>query len=338
MMLIRSVPADLLYICGELLTGKSIPVLVGIARLPIGQGLAWIMVTIGAVAGTLFSSYAAHKGGGLSLLSFGNRFVQLAFSLGLSVSLLLSLAGHIHPERGCSVVVIPVFCSVVQSLPQRHSTAFVSLALSAAVFYLCVLAGEAEQAPPVFRGRPARVAAASPGATLSIGEAIARAFQLFVLGFYACIQHAPTQVYFSRCGAGEEPAYATHHHARHAPYCLFVGLFSAWVRVCVWSGVCFMQDQLLHAMLENDPARADGWAWACCVAYMTALLYSACWTATQLREQVLPRFFIESEAGKLKVAVAVVALAALHRQRSPEVVFYATDALTLTSILVTLVS
>ena len=336
-MLVKSVPADVLYICAELITGKSIPVIVGIARLPIGQGLAWIMVTIGAVAGTLFSSYAAHKGGGMSCLCFGNRLVQLAYSLGLSVSLLLSLAGHIHPERGGSLVVIPVFGSVVQSLPQRHSTAFVSLALSGAVFYLCILAGEAEQAAPVFNGLAAmRRGASTAGATLTVGEVVGRAFQLFVLGFYACIQHAPTQVYF-RCG-GEEPAYASHHHARNAPYCLFVGLFSAWIRVCLWSGVCFMQDQLLHAMLENNAARSDAWAWACCVLYMTALLYSACWTATQLREQILPRFRVDSEVGKLKVVVFVVALAALFRQRSPEILFYTTDALTVASVVATLAS
>jgi hypothetical protein len=68
--MIKSVPPDLLYLCAELVTGKSVPVLVGITRLPIGQALAWAMVTLGAVAGTLFSVYASRRASGIALLGF----------------------------------------------------------------------------------------------------------------------------------------------------------------------------------------------------------------------------------------------------------------------------
>jgi hypothetical protein len=158
-----------------------------------------------------------------------------------------------------------------------------------------------------------------------LGEVIARALQLFTLAFYACVQHAPTQVYFrtdetSAC----DPAYASHHHARHAPYSLFIGLTAAWVRVLVWSAVCFMPDNALHALLEGDYSRNG---WACIILYMTALLYSACWTATQAREQVLP-YFCASDVTRLKLLVAAVTLATVLRQCSPDVTFYTADALT----------
>jgi hypothetical protein len=333
--MIKSVPPDLLYLCAELVTGKSVPVLVGITRLPIGQALAWAMVTLGAVAGTLFSVYASRRASGVALLGFGNRLLQLGFSLALSVSLLLSLASGIHPQRGPALAVIPVFFSLVHSLPQRHSTGLVSLVLGLLVLYVCTLAGEAELAerlPDIIRARRAHLVAPSPPAAslappsgLTLGEVIARALQLFTLSFYACVQHAPTQVYFrtdetSAC----DPAYASHHHARHAPYSLFIGLTAAWVRVLVWSAVCFMPDNALHALLEGDYSRNE---WACIILYMTALLYSACWTATQAREQVLPYFCVATEAGRLKALVCIVALAALYRQRSPDAMFYATDAL-----------
>jgi hypothetical protein len=334
--MIKSVPPDLLYLCAELVTGKSVPVLVGITRLPIGQALAWAMVTLGAVAGTLFSVYASRRASGVALLGFGNRLLQLGFSLALSVSLLLSLAGGIHPQRGPALAVIPVFFSLVHSLPQRHSTGLVSLVLGLLVLYVCTLAGEAELAerlPDIIRARRAHLVAPSPPATaslappsgLTLGEVIARALQLFALAFYACVQHAPTQVYFrtdetSAC----DPAYASHHHARHAPYSLFIGLTAAWVRVLVWSAVCFMPDNALHALLEGDYSRNG---WACIILYMTALLYSACWTATQAREQVLP-YFCASDVTRLKLLVAAVTLATVLRQCSPDVTFYTADALT----------
>jgi hypothetical protein len=230
--MLRYVPWDVLYSGGELLTGKSIPVLVAIAVLPIGQALGWAVVTLGAVTGTLFSVYAAHKGGGasLSLLSSGNRLLQLCFSLGLTLSLLLSLANGIHPGRGASLTVIPAFCLATLTLPQRPSTALVSAGLCVLVFYMCILTDAGHMTPVV----PAK-GAPKPAATLSLGEAIQRASQLFVLAFYACVQHAPTQVYFDLRGL--KPAYASHHHATYAGYTLLIGLITGWIRVCVFTAV-----------------------------------------------------------------------------------------------------
>jgi hypothetical protein len=112
-------------------------------------------------------------------------------------------------------------------------------------------------------------------------------------------------------------------------------MLSAWLRVCVWSSVCFFQDNNFHAILENDHERG-AWDWVCCSGYMTCLLYSACWTATQIREQVLPRFRIESASAKLKLLACVLALAALFRQRDPSVMFMAVNVLTGLSLLTTL--
>jgi len=83
----------------------------------------------------------------------------------------------------------------------------------------------------------------------------------------------------------------------------------------------FLQENTLHAILENDDSRG-GWDWFCCSAYMTALLYSACWTATQVREQVVPRFcLVESTSIKLRLLVVVFAVSALFRQRDYQVCF-----------------
>lgn len=344
--MIGAVPGDILFLCAELMTGKSIPVLVGITRLPVGQGLAWLMVCLGALVGTCFSLLVTRETRTLSLLSFANRLLQLCFSLGLSVSMLLSLAASMHAERGVSLTVIPVFCLLIQPLPQRHSTALVSFLLCGVTFYVCGIMGAIDGRDAAFRPaalsrraslsavpslQPIHSAASVPDTVaLTVAQVILRALQLFFLGLYASIQHAPTQLYFDTTGVAR-PVYASHHHANHTAYSLFVGMISAWLRVCVWSAVCFFQDNPLHAMLEGSN-RSDTASWPCCIVYMTALLYSACWTVTQIREQVLPRFFSiggeDSHAG-LHWLVFVVALATLFRQRDPEVMFVVTNALTL---------
>lgn len=339
--MISAVPADILYVCAELMTGKSIPVLVGLTRLPVGQGLAWLMVCIGALVGTGFSLLVARETRTLSLLSFANRLLQLCYSLGLSVSMLLSIARAVHAERGVALAVIPVFCLLVQPLPQRHSTALVSFLLCGVTFYVCAIMAAVDDRSAAFR--PAalsrRVPPLQPVASpvmgpdtvaLTVTQVILRALQLFLLGLYASIQHAPTQLYFDTVGGGR-PVYASHHHANHTPYFVFVGMISAWIRVCVWSGVCFFQDNPLHAMLENS-VRSDTASWPCCIVYMTALLYSACWTATQIREQVLPRFF-DVGGGGLHWLVIVVALATLFRQRDPDAMFATTNMFTLLAVL-----
>ena len=180
---------------------------------------------------------------------------------------------------------------------------------------------------------------------LTLQEIVLRSLQLFLLGAYACIQHAPTQVFFDArhvqgdwggdgwdCGRGR-PSYASLHHANHAGYSFFLGLVCAWLRVCAWSPVCFSQENFLHLMLEGD--RRGDWDWLCCAAYSLTLLYSACWTANQLREQILPRFLgaDSDEPARLKAAVLVFALAALFRQRSPSLMFGITHALTAASVL-----
>lgn len=369
--MLRSVPLDVLYLCAELVTGKSIPVLVGITRLPVGQGLAWLSVSAGAIAGTCFSVWAARQTQSLALLSFLNRCLQLVYSLGLSVSLLLSLARGVHIEHGAALVLIPAFCLAWQPLPQRHSTALVAFLLSWGVFYLCAIMSAVDAGIPttahtleeamhhsrlrhtpsqerLFIGRAPGEAPPAASVALTLQEIVLRSLQLFLLGAYACIQHAPTQVYFDArhvqgdwggegwdCGRGR-PTYASLHHANHAAYSFFLGLVSAWLRVCAWSPICFSQENFLHLMLEGDHRRGD-WDWLCCAAYSVALLYSACWTATQLREQVLPRFVSgpasEEPHVQLKATVLIFALAALYRQRDPGLMFGLTHALTAVSVL-----
>ena len=191
---------DVLYICAELVTGKSIPVLVGITRLPVDQFLAWLMLFFGAVFGTLFSVYSSRAVAGMTLLGFTNRMVQLGFSLCLSLSMLLSVSKGIHAGRGVVLCLIPAFCIVAQNLPQRDSTALLSFALCCVLFYASMIT-----APTVIvmDGQPWPATSGEKTHGISV---VSRSLQLFLLAFYACIQHAPTQVLVRSCNIGRHSA------------------------------------------------------------------------------------------------------------------------------------
>jgi hypothetical protein len=63
---------------------------------------------------------------------------------------------------------------------------------------------------------------------------------------------------------------------------------------------------------------------------MTALLYSACWTATQIREQVGGH-----STAFLKVVALILGLAAIYRQRDGQAAFLATGCLSLVALATT---
>jgi len=333
---------DVFVISSDLTTGKSIPVLVGIVRLPIDRFLAGVMLLMGAVAGTLFSHYTSRLARGLHVLAHVNRLIQLFFALFLSLSLLLSLSRGIHYGRGVILSLIPAFCVVSQTLPQRSSTPCVAFLISLVAYWFCMTI-------PILVNNQASVdyttVAVQPTTILhglsqesldaeaaTLWDILLRALQIFALAFYACVQHAPTEIYFL---ATQDPhaVYASGLHAKSPRYALFVGLISALLRVTIWYSVVFFQNNTLHVMLENDLSHG-GWDWAGCVLYSTALLYSACWTATQIREQVLP-FFPFNASARIKLLVSALALAALHRQRDAQAMFGITDGLSCLAILVT---
>lgn len=335
---------DVFVITSELLTGKSIPVLVGITRLPIDQFLAGVVLSMGAAAGAVYSFYVLQAVSSMHRWGFANRLLQLGFSTCLSLSLLLSLSRGISYDRGVILSIIPAFCVVTQTLVQRDSTAYVFFIASGLTYWYCMVTPiaataadfpmAAQQLPSILRGL--NTDGTQEEEVAGVWDVLLRALQLFVLAFYASIQHAPTQDY---CASQHGTVvYASSHYTNHASYALYVNLFSALIRVSVWYGVCFFQNNTLHVMLENDLSRG-GWDWSCCVFYSTLLLYSACWTATQVREQVLPYFRLTAVADRLRLLVVILSLATLYRQRAPQyVLFPVSTALSLTSLAVTAVT
>jgi len=365
-MIAASIIGDLMCLGGELLTGKSIPILVGIVSLPIDQWLACIVVSIGAVSGALFSVYASRATHGLTVLGSGNRLIQQSFSLFLSLSLLLSVARGIHFDRGMVLSIVPSFAITLFALPQNKAPGIISFLLACVLLTVCSntpVGSSGEDAfangnTHVLSGAPRQSHTAKEEST-SVWQVVLRALQLFLLALYASLQHAPTQIYFQATqgsGDDDEPprgrvhrhihphhhhhhhyydhealAFASHHHAKDARYAVLVGLASALLRVTFWYILCFFQNNTMHVMLENDHSRG-GWNWACCALYITTLLFAACWTATQITEQVLPHFGAVFHVDRIRLVAGILSLSTLYRQRDSDALFIATDVMLLLSV------
>lgn len=337
MSMFSSCPWDVLCLGAEILTGKSIPVLVGIVRLPIDRRFGWVVLSLGAVAGVLFSVYSSRVVHHKAALVYVNRLVQLSFSLFLSLSLLLSVARGIHYDRGLPLSLVPTFCVVIQALPQHQLVFLFSFLLSCVVVTVCASTNVRMHSGTVVPALPQPV---HDEDSVGVWETVLRALQLFVLAFYASVQHGPTRKHeddsqphhhhhHALHKRAKHPAYASTHHAQHMRYAILVHLISAWLRVAFWYAL--FHDNTMHVMLENDHSRG-GWDWACCVVYMTCLLYGACSTLSQISGQVLPCLSLDSKAARLKLATLLLALAALYRQRDADALFLSTNVLALLSL------
>jgi len=318
-MLAERILHDALFLSMDLVSGKSLPLLIGITRLPMDQLLACLVVSLGVMAGTLYSVYAVRRTPPDHPLVVWNGRAQSGFSLFITLSTVLAVARMIHYERGIILSLIPAFCVLNQPLPLKDSAFLVMFLLVAFLHHYCMTvpapAGMTVDdgdflLPSVLRGlNPDRPNEGMLGV-------LGRVFDLFVLAFYASVQHLPAQHRLS------------YDYARRDGYALMVSLLSAWGRIFVYWGVCFFQDNAMHVMLENDLSRGQP-SGLSCVFFTVILLYSACATASLLRED-LPML---DQQGKIKLFAVILALAALFRNRESLLLFRLTWGVTGLSLL-----
>ena len=362
--MLHALPGDLLYLCTDLVTGKSIPLLLGITILPLDHWLAAMVLVLGALSGTLYSAWAARSVSNLSspVYAFGNMAVQTAFSIFASTSLALSISTAILPS-GIVLSCIPAFCVIAQPYPQRHSTALLALALNFGFFYVAMITGIIrtldERAVFSFYMHLAHARSllgyASQDMTQSlqmidhladtVWRVVSRSVQLFILAFYASTQHAPLQAYIGKHLEKPlmDPIYTSRYIASSPLYCSFASLCAAWIRCFVWLGVTFFHNNALHLIVENQ--RRSEWPWVCCYLYMTALLFSAGWSWTQLTEQVLPCLTMNlperlafSQRLRLPALTIIMAFSAYYHVSDPWVLIGMAQLLAILTIVCALAS
>ena len=149
---------DLNYLASDLVTGKSIPVLVAVSVLPLDPNLLGTMVLLGVFLGSLGTLAVAWRppptGRAAVLTGWGARFLNHSFSAFLSLSFLLRVAPRLS-AAGATLALLPAFCVVCQYVPERPSTPSTLIALSIGLFWLGIAYEmEAFHPGPLYRPAP----------------------------------------------------------------------------------------------------------------------------------------------------------------------------------------
>lgn len=130
---------DLNYLASDLVTGKSIPILIAVSVLPLDPNLLGTMVLLGVLLGSLLTLAQAWKphGTGITaiLTGWGARFMNHSFAVFLSLSFLLRVSSRIY-NTGSTLAILPAFCVVCQYVPERPSTPFTLLVISIGLFWI----------------------------------------------------------------------------------------------------------------------------------------------------------------------------------------------------------
>lgn len=127
---------DLNYLASDLVTGKSLPILVAASTIPLDPNLMGTMILAGVLLGSgAILIQAWQPPSNQVVLGWGVRFVNHLFSAFLSAAFLFRLANQLHPGSGRAISVLPAFCVVMQHVQERPSTPFTLLVLSIALFW-----------------------------------------------------------------------------------------------------------------------------------------------------------------------------------------------------------
>jgi len=335
----RHLPTDILYLCGELVTGKSIPVLMAIVYTPLDRFLTCIMLLLGYLFGSVFSAWSACNRKDIVPVSLGsfNSILQLYFSMFFSLSFMLCISKTFMGDKGIICSIAPAYCVLCQTLPQRPSTVLIVLLLGISAFYVSMITS-IPSIPLVFQDthEPTIIPSLNKEipASNSLWGNITNAIQFFILAFYASIHHGVFQV-VSGGKSDQHPIYMSHHVVTRFGYSCVIHLVSGLIRFSIWMSVVCFQSNMLHIVLELDNSHV--WGWFPSYLFMTALLYESTWNVTQISEQL----FSDGETKhllKLKLVLLTLSKAAMYRFRYIRVLFWLTQILSFISVITTLVT
>jgi hypothetical protein len=207
--------SDVLFLSSDLLTGKSLPLLVGITVLPIDRHLLGMILGLGVATGLSFTIWSARVATTMIPAMFFLKLVNLGFSMFLSISFFLRL-GMCVDSAALGLAVVPVFILHMQKLPERPSTHLILFFLTMILFWVGLLSELPRHhhdvsIQPVMRRLMALnrmqwqqhhlMALPAPSVVTPDGPSALvtffRVLLLYILAFYASVHHGPTQVYFS---------------------------------------------------------------------------------------------------------------------------------------------
>lgn len=129
---------DFLYLCSDLFTGKSIPVLLAVTLYVVDPFMLGTMVLLGASVGAIGNMLKTRIMPQSPLVSWGMRFLQYSVANVMSLALLIRIAS-IMEGNAVTLIVIPSIWVIVHSAPERATFLCISMLWSLVLFYSSLL-------------------------------------------------------------------------------------------------------------------------------------------------------------------------------------------------------
>ena len=238
----------------------------------------------------------------------------------------MSFAVHVIARTGVGPAwMVPAFCVVMQSVPERPTTLVVLGFVSFCLFYLSVFETanfRVTAVVPEMVSGPARVLQAVPSQVAQAGQEIlaslGKSLVILLLTLYASICHGPvtsvsaqTQRYTSfeflnnklYVNPARAHACITATDLGDASYGVAVCASAGLTRAYTYLATAYLQDHALHGLLDGSDSAPEPWtAWL----YLATLVYSAAWACTQFTEQV-------SSAHPARISSTTLGLTGVHR-------------------------
>ena len=135
---------DVMYLSSDLLTGKSLPLLLSAATMPIDLALLGTVLALGVACGTLHTLWDAQRAADrIGWRACTRSLLQHLFHAWLSLAFWLLLAGRVHDgaqlRQAVTLLLVPCYALVTKTLPPGSCTVLVAFLLNAGVLLFCFL-------------------------------------------------------------------------------------------------------------------------------------------------------------------------------------------------------
>jgi hypothetical protein len=298
----------------DILSGKSIPVLLAVTLYHLDPHLLGTMVLLGATVGTVINIHKTSKKPASDQIEWWFRIIHLSFGAWLSITLLHRILGYMHPA-GVLLATIPSFWVIIQPVPERPITLCFIFLLTMVLFYMSLIISpemliDSDTVRQHQRQLQAinkydwykshKIATYSPPVDVHpVESALPGSIIILVLSTLSTIQNGPLYNFTSK--------YCSPSLLFNRTYSVFACIVAALFRSYIIITIGWMQHNILHLLLEGSQAIF----WACWV-WIVLLLMTINWHVTHVSYNLLTIFKGNPNDFKLKYTIILFAIGYMY--------------------------
>lgn len=303
---------DFLYLASDLMTGKSVPILLAVTVYHLDPHLLGSMVLIGTCVGIACNIYKTCKKPASEPVDWYVRLFLNTLSTILSICLLKKLLWYMHPN-GLMLGTISSFWVINTSLPERPVSLTIMFITTIVLFYVSLIISPAMvidsdyvlehqrqlQGTKYHLHATTSNVVANTRHTHPIQNSFPACIIILILTIYATVLHGPLYNYTGRLCS---PSLLF-----NRPYAIFVCIISALFRAYVIISIGWMQHNIIHLLLEGSPS-VNFAVWF----YAIVTLLSINWTVTHTTYNLLTQFKENPNLMKIKYIIFLFAIAYIY--------------------------